>query len=185
MENKRFDKAQILVDMFRLYCSSHGLDYAETGIEIRKFTKQFMNKLRSDRNDFMKIMRYFPDFVVYNKLKEVWLFELKNSLFIEKDAYESYCALRKEDLNIGLVFLYKNAMQFVNIDDIVLKLPLFTDTPTEEVWCMPRLLDDEKYAIWKSQHHGSGTPFSVIDLDNTKYTTLLNKVWNLEGNLWD
>lgn len=185
MENKRFDKAQILVDMFRLYCSSHGLDYAESGIEIRKFTKQFMNKLREDSHDFMKIMRYFPDFVVYNKQKEVWLLELKNSLFIEKDAYESYCVLRQDGLNIGLVFLYKSAMQLVKLDDIVLKVPSFPDTPTEDVWCIPRLLDNEKYAIWKNQHSGSGTPFSVIDLELTRYTTLLNKVWDIDGNLWD
>ena len=194
MGNNRFGKESVLINAFILFCSGNNIPFIRSGLESKEMENNFVEIIRENKNAYNQIIRYFPDFIVYIN-NTMWLVECKNSLAIEKDAYDVYCQLSQQGYNVVVVFSKDNEIQITPLSEIKLKAPNWYDnTPIEGIWAYPRKLinGDEKteYLKWKERHpNASGTAMSAFDFDNMIYHKLtldnFTKLLSFTGNLWD
>ncbi len=168
---QRKNKASILEDKLKAYFDSIGVEYALTGYENFISTDNFKDKIRKATDNTAERIRFFPDFTIINK--QVWLIEAKNSITIEKRAYDNYMGLSMMGYNVGIIFNKDGELLFANINDVVLKKAYGKMPIIDGVWLAPREMSDNEYFEWKAKHpKASGTTFGYIDFEKTKIIKL-------------
>jgi len=173
----RLKKSKITLKLFIEYCKQKNISYAFSGYEELKQSKEFKEKIKSLDSITAKRIRYFPDLIIANK--EAWLIEIKNSKFIEKDAYLTYVDLLKIGYNVAIIDIYENQLLFISIDH--LELNGISDNigiPHNNIWAYPRRLPEKERIKWTKDHNGSTTDFGIIDFLESDYIILIN---NIEG----
>ncbi len=131
-----------------------------------------------------RLLRYYSDFTIKlgDNSKEFFFAEIKNSEFIEKDAYEAYVDLAKNGYKIALFKKENSKWYYVNPLNIILqRVDSFNhdNLPTDgDFWVTPRNLPKTEYDNWKLNHpKASGTPFGCYS-HKTQW-----KEWPMKINL--
>ena len=172
---QRKNKATLLEDKIKEYFKNMKIEYALSGYENIISSDNFKDVIREKKDKTSERIRFFPDFTVVNKTS--WLIEAKNSICIEKQAYNNYMDLNRIGYNVGIIFYKDGKLLFVDISELRLKPAYCKNVPIlENVWLAPRELSKVDYLKWKTEHQkASGTTFGYIDFDNSKMIELNQK----------
>jgi len=164
--NNRLGLHEIAITEFELFCNENNIDYANSGYEELKQSKNFQQRLKELDSKTAKRIRFFPDKICI--FKECKLIEIKNSIFIERDAYNTYIELNNIDFKCGIIILYDNKLYFNDIKNVEFEKAFSYEIPVENnIWLCPRKLSKEKYYKWKNKHpKASGTDFAKINIKN-------------------
>ena len=125
----------------------------------------FIKSLHCSEDTTSLSLRYAPDGVVAfgPKVKTAYV-EVKNSIFIEKNAYENYMRLYRNGCTVAIVVKDNRTSKigFSLIENIVLKKAWDKDWPYDGNWIYPRKHPD--YNKIHNERKGSGTPYGTIDI---------------------
>ena len=188
---ERIDKSEKTLNLFVGWCKENNISYAYSGYEKLKQSREFKNNMQKLDSVTAQRIRYFPDLIISSK--KAWLTEIKNSNFIEKDAYETYMDLSSIGYNVAIVDIYENQLLFIDIVNLKIKntkrdpLKALVNKdliPFKDEWFYPRewLNEDspyynpESYKKWKEKSGGSDTPFGVIDFENSEKVILIKEI---------
>lgn len=165
----RSEKGDAFADSVESYLSSK--------VEITSIAKNgtehthphFVGLLRSNNSQASKFVRFAPDGVCLTTSQRVFHWEAKNSIYIEKDAYETYLKYYQMGCQV-IVFVndksnrvhwqFVEKIGFIPSEMEVEKFPLSRRFPIDEDgWICPR-------KSGRRAGTGSGTPYKCIDLDS-------------------
>ncbi len=125
-----------------------------------------------------RLLRYYTDFTIKlgDNSQELFFAEIKNSQFIEKDAYDTYLELDQNGYKIAIIIKDQNKWLWCKPSELILQIvDIFNhdNLPTDgEFWVCPRKLPIHEYESWKEKHpKASGTPFGCFS-NKTKWHTL-------------
>jgi len=192
---ERIDKSEKTLNLFVGWCKENNISYAYSGYEKLKQSREFKNNMQKLDSVTAQRIRYFPDLIIASK--KAWLIEIKNSEFIEKDAYETYMDLSSIGYNVAIVDIYENQLLFIDIVNLKIKntkrdpLKALVNKdliPFKDEWFYPRewLNEDspyynpESYKKWKEKSGGSDTPFGVIDFENSEKVILIKEIEKID-----
>jgi len=176
---ERLEKAKITEKLFIKWCIREGINYAYSGYEKLKQSPKFRDAIRKLDTITAKRIRYYPDLTIAGK--KAWLTELKNSIYIEKDSYLTLIELMKASYNVALVNIIDNKLLTTNIEDVHFKSIDNNFLPHNHIWIYPRKQNEETYQTWLQKHSGaSGTPYGVIDYDNSESIILIKDIIEFE-----
>lgn len=146
------------------YCAKRMKSVARNGTEHTH--PEFVALLRTNNKPRSKFVRFAPDGVMLKENGSVFHWEAKNSVNIEKDAYETYLKYEKVGCTV-IVFVkdrkgnvyYQNAgkISFLDSHEHVSKFP--NPLPVENGWISPR-------AGHGTSGKGSGTPYKVVNISS-------------------
>lgn len=162
----RITKAKYATEMFEKWCKMHNIASANSGYEELKQTNNFMELIKKLDTKTANRVRYFPDKICI--LNECKLIEIKNSKYIEREAYQTYIDLDNIGYKCGIVVLVNEKLLFNDICKVKLEKIYNADAPIESnTWICPRQFPDETYRKWKAKHsNASGTDFGKVDFYN-------------------
>jgi len=173
--NERIEKSNKTLELFINYCKKNNISYAFSGYEKLKQSKEFREKIKKLDSITAKRIRYFPDLIIANK--KAWLIEIKNSKYIEKDAYLTYIDLMRIGYNVAIIDICENQLLFISIDKLELdKILDNIRIPHNKIWAYPRKLPENEYNKWIKTHNGSGTDFGVINFLESDPKILINNI---------
>ena len=172
-------KSNIAVEKFTEFCKKMGINFAFSGYEtLLSSSPDFMRKIKelSNNDKTSKLIRYFPDITLVHK--KSWLIEIKNSKYVEKDAYEIYCELSK-NYNIAIIVYDTDTdtLLFCEIKNLNFVKQIRKDVPIEnDIWIAPRKFSEKwtkkDYVKWKEKTCGSGTTYGKISFEHSKFELL-------------
>lgn len=168
--NFRTEKAQIAIKAFIEICKKRNFEYAYAGYENYKSSDNFKEKIKQLKDNTSFIIRFFPDFYIA-KGKNSYLAEIKNSKFIERDAYNTYMYLNKIGYKLYIIFFINNKFYICYIQQLKIQNIKNADAPIiNNKWIAPRKLDYKNYIMWKKKHSkASGTTYGCVDFENTNF----------------
>lgn len=123
----------------------------------------FVAALRSSTDVTSLMIRYAPDGVLaYGKPAHSAYVEAKDSVFIEKLAYENYMRLALYGGIVAVVFGQLGVIRYEFVENLAFSMSLNTTWPKDaEGWTCPRL--HPQWEQLKREYKGSGTPFKKIE----------------------
>lgn len=172
---ERLEKSNKTLVLFINYCKENNISYAYSGYEKLKQSGDFREKIKKLDSITAKRIKYFPDLIIANK--KAWLIEIKNSKYIEKDAYLTYIDLMKIGYNVAVVDIYENQLLFIQIDKLEYnEISNNIGIPHNRIWAYPRKLSENEYKKWIKEHKGSGTDFGIINFSKSDPKILIDAI---------
>lgn len=138
-----------------------GFQIAKNGTEHTH--PDFVSALRSSTDVTSLRIRYAPDGVLaYGMPARSAYVEAKNSIYIEKLAYENYMRLALEGCPVAVVFHQLQIVRFEFVENLAWVISAPGKWPLDaENWICPRL--HPQWEQLKREYKGSGTPFKKIE----------------------
>jgi len=145
------------------YLESHNFTVTRYGSEYTD--KDIANQIRSSSSPEALVLRYKPDGIALKNM-DLFFWEAKNGMNIEKNAYEQYIKIEQQGSKV-IVFSKSNnsvycatigKIKFLDSNEIVNRFPENRRLPVVDGWITPRLGHG-------TNGKGSGTPYKQIDYD--------------------
>lgn len=193
--NDRIAASQIAINMFDAWCIQNNLIIGKSGYE-NWGDEIFRGRIKQLDDITAKRIRFFPDRTILGQ-KGAQLVEVKNSISIEKDAYDTYMDLYRTGYHVGIVFRIEDGTQYASEGFVIL---LYCDINSlqakvpedrylirngicipviDDVWIAPRNLPDQEYYEWKKLNpRASGTTYALVDFRATPW----KKLWDENEN---
>jgi hypothetical protein len=161
---KRIQIAEKFESWVESFCAERMQSVARNGTEHTH--PEFVELLRRNNKTRSKLIRFAPDGVMLSIKGDVFHWEAKCSVNIEKDAYETY--MKYYDIGCKVIVFIRNKIgdvywqnveniKFIDSNDFVSKFP--RPLPVVNGWISPRMGH-------MTNMDGSGTPYKVVDLDS-------------------
>ena len=160
----RISQSQLLENRIFQDLDSWGFIYAINGTEHTH--PEFVGKIKDSTDLTTLSIRFQPDGVFTFENKSAYI-EAKNSVFIERLAYENYMRLHQSGYRVYTVFFNreKDSIGFCRINQLkfvdVLKTPNPKCWPIVDGWLSPR--NDPQYKSKIAGWGGSGTDYRKIE----------------------
>ena len=154
--DKRVEKGQSCEDKIEKFLTRVCKSVAKNGTEhTHPF---FVDKLRKNDSLQSKLVRYAPDGVVLKHNGDVIHWDAKGSVFIERDAYETYMRYVNQGMKLIIcVCTDYGGFFWQRVDQIEFDDNLRRCCPRDENgWLLPR-----ECRNW-DEHNGSGTPYKLM-----------------------
>lgn len=178
--SQRLTKAQEAADAFRETLRRFEVPYAECGYENLPSEFNFKQEITRMTDGTSTRIRFWPDFIAL--VKHAWLFEIKHSSGIERDAFEAYTTLESIGYNVVLAFWREGAFLVCRPDELTFERPNptvygMTIPIVDEVWRTPRDLPAVEYHEYlrrakEKNQNTSGCAFAFVDFGRTPFKEL-------------